>query len=1038
MLDTLYTFDKNTALNLSLHSDAGWTKAKNRVLLVFETIDPLDLRVHELLSCTDTKHPVMRVIQLAQEYRKRYGECSDADEDFSFRVFNYRSELHLHLPNDLRAAKEQAFGRRTAAAIEKMRPTHVLFCGPHAFSTTVTVSYPFNRIGWVKFCTFGSHECLATLTFDFFRLMEKDGAQANSLGMVAWHLSYLLNGKFPFDLSYVKPNPVYIDSREKFDSMMKVLEKSDFVGLDTETRNLTVLHNSIYTIQFSTNLNGNGYVLALDHPQTPWTAKQIHYFKSKIRKFFTTEGKPVIITMNGMFDLRVLRRALKMPIVRRKVWEITAGEHLLNEELSNWRNLMEKVSFGNLRAILCLYQNDFYFRAKFTKEDRSTTGEVSPDNSDFLKYAAMDVCCLFPLVKMQCKRASCMRLLDKSYLPFFKRHMLYEMSDSVHVLSCLDEFGSYIDFDYMNLLASSRSPYVAQLNEIKETIFAHPAAQEANRQLLAESGFKAQGLFGNLAGSEEWILNLGRHEHRLKLFLDVLKLKVVEKTPKGEPSIGKIFVKTYKDTNEVVDLFSQYQEVYKIYTSYVKSWIKILTTNPDCMQDHHLRPSYGFFRVDTGRISSQNPSLQVIPQHSKSASPLKRAFTAPAGHILVHYDYSAHEVRGWAIVSGDDNLADAFREGQKLRQQWIQNPTEEIKALMKTKGDIHIQNAHRFFNKWVTKDDPLRQAVKAVVFGVLYGSSVQTLGEQTKTGELGELRKELNASYHQLLQDKSNKDLQKKISSLLDKINDLVAEDRTDYAQHIVDTMFKTFHKGYLWTQRIEKCARERGYVYSPLGRIRRLMSTIIVNPKNKKIINKQIRRGSNAPIQGFASEIAMKAARLTHEAYYSELPILLKMLGIDAKLWDYKVECSRMVHDALYYAVPYVMVLPFIQITQYIVTYGIASALKEQFNITCNIEPEVEFETAVNDEDATEKWNWDIKNLLQNLMKNVDDGVRFGIIDDGDKAKQEILRPWLNKEIVEYLDSKYPLLNIHLAEKIYDSAKACYESSFGQENKGV
>jgi hypothetical protein len=36
---------------------------------------------------------------------------------------------------------------------------------------------------------------------------------------------------------------------------------------------------------------------------------------------------------------------------------------------------------------------------------------------------------------------------------------------------------------------------------------------------------------------------------------------------------------------------------------------------------------------------------------------------------------------------------------------------------MKKEGDIHLQNCFRFFKKWVEKSDPLRDAVKKVIFG---------------------------------------------------------------------------------------------------------------------------------------------------------------------------------------------------------------------------------------------------------------------------------------------------------------------------------
>ena len=42
---------------------------------------------------------------------------------------------------------------------------------------------------------------------------------------------------------------------------------------------------------------------------------------------------------------------------------------------------------------------------------------------------------------------------------------------------------------------------------------------------------------------------------------------------------------------------------------------------------------------------------------------------------------------------------------------------DSIARELKQKGDLHIQNVFRFFGKWVEKSNPLRDAVKGVVFG---------------------------------------------------------------------------------------------------------------------------------------------------------------------------------------------------------------------------------------------------------------------------------------------------------------------------------
>lgn len=1021
MLDHKYRFD-NEGYKLVLKEDDGWSSAKNRVLIVVQYVPSYDLKNRELLSTKESKECLTNIIKLAERWTLRYSERHD---DFKYKVFNFYAEKHFHLGTAERHNKELEFGERLVQAINKYKPTHILFCGNPCYTTVTNNPYSLYRLGWVEQLKIGSVQCLATQTFDLFWLLGDSanaqttsrGQHSNSLGIVALHLSYLLNGKHPFNLSQVQPKPKYVSSKHDFDSLMNLMATAKYVGLDTETKNLTVTQNTIYTIQFAPDNSEYGYVLALNHPRTPWNDKQIAYFKKRLKQFFSAKEGPTLVTMNGKFDLRVIRRYLQLPIIERRVWEITAGEHLLNEDMVTWSVLeLNKAHYGGLRAILATYMNDFYFKNEFTKEDRDTTGDIDPDDKAFLRYAAMDVQCLLPIMKAQVKRASYQDIKGKSYKSFFVRHMLYEMSDTVHVLSHLDEDGSYIDMKYMNKLASSTdSPFIEQLNDIKDQINSFDETKQANTELLKDKGFKSKGLFGG-STNNNWVFNLGKADHRVKLFLEVLKLKSVETTTQGEPSIGKAFVKAYKDTNQIVELYGQYQEVNKIYNSYIKSWARLLNTDLDGQYDNHLRPSYGFWGVATGRISSQNPSLQVIPQHGPSANAIKRAFIAPKGKLLVHYDYSAHEVRGWAITSGDDVLADAFRQGQKLRQQWIADPSDAVKEQMKTRGDIHIQNAHRFFGKWVTKKDPLRQAVKSTVFGVLYGKSAKTLGEDTKTGELQQLSSQLSDTYHTLLksQGKEKQRLQKQVNELQQKIDSLKAEDRTEYAQHIVDKMFGTFKNGAKWTHDMKENAQKLGYVYSPIGRIRHLWSTILVNKENKKLISQQIRRGSNAPIQGFASELAVKSSRLVLTTFYDELPVICEMLGLEQNAWKYKLELARMVHDASYYAVPYELVIPFIHISQYCATYGIARQVEQQFGLNVNIEPEIEYELATCDgEGGGGTWDWSIPNLLTIIKSALNNAHERGELDDVEQAYATILRAWKNKQCRNYLCDKYPLLNV-------------------------
>lgn len=635
---------------------------------------------------------------------------------------------------------------------------------------------------------------------------------------------------------------------------------------------------------------------------------------------------------------------------------------------------------------------------------------------------AMDVVCLLAMKAEQIKRAAKIKIADKPYEKYFVRHMLHQMSDTAHQLSHLREDGSKIDRKYLRALLKPDSQLRAEAKRIMKDLRAFPEVQEANRQLLAESGFKAGGLFGAKTQAN-WVFRMNKPDHKRKLFFDVMGLAAVSKTDTGQDAIDKAFIGAYKDRNRVVAAYGEYQEIEKLISTYVRGWYKKLTTNLDSATDDHLRPDYSFFDVVTGRLASKGPNLQNIPTRGKLSKIIKRMFVGMKGYLLIRYDYSAHEVRVWSIASGDPVLAGVFKIGQALRQEWIQNPTDEVKARLKRDGDVHIQNVKRFFNKEVDKSDPLRDAVKAVVFGTLYGKSAKTLGEDTKASEIGVLKSNISTQYKITLTETDPakfKKAEKQLKVEIDKLQTLMEDDREAYAQGIIDKMFGQFKKGAAWTNKMQELAETQFYVYSPIGRRRYMPAALSMD---RQIVNQQVRRGSNAPIQGFASEIGVTAGRCILEAYYSNLPKLKKMMGIQKSDWEMRIPFNRTVHDAHYFAVPYEMVLPFIHLLQYETTYGVTKRYKDNFGIDFAIEPEIEIEVGGRD-DHTHKWDWSLNNLVDSLRGGIADCEELGILEGSPHEVMEtMLQPWRNKEQRTFLQQLWPLLGVKKLDKQIEEA---------------
>lgn len=1023
--------DKKQSYNIACFADADWPKAKNRFLSIFQHVPTDDIKNKRLISTKELEYTYTQFFKQVRATARLYEDIPD----FSYAAINYNNEKTSGLKDDELAEKNSEFAQRVIDFIHKLKPTHVLISGTTAQTYLFKELFPeVDHIEYKRGWVFEKDGIKYTCTLDLFRILLFDEL-ANTVGFAFQHAASLMLGRNPFDLSAITPEYKYIKTVKDFDDMLEDMYSSKYVGYDLETKSLTVYDNKIYTAQFATSNHPTlGYVLTLDHPQTPWNKEQIVYFKKKLRQFFFKKGKPFLITYNGMFDLRITRQCLKMPIINRDCWELMAGEHELDENVNKLTNAYN-IPQGNLRACLCRYNNDFYFRNAFTKEDRATIGNIAPDDPDFLKYGSADAVFAVAIFKMQLKRASYIKVANKvPYKPLFINHMIRVMSATAHVLSHLRQDGSYIDMDYMEKLRNPAiSPLAVRLHEIEKEMYAQEPVKKANELLCQKEGFRSKSLFGSSAPSA-WLLSLSKPEHRAVLFFDSMKLKPISYTKAGAPAVDDVFKEAYKYSDYIVSLYSDYTDTNKLLNTYVKSWNKILTlTDTDAIKDHRLRPDYAFYNVLTGRLGSRNPSLQVIPQHSDIAKYIKRAFTAPPGYMLIHYDYNAQELRTWGIVSHDDNIANTFRAGQRLRQQYIKNPTKENKDLIKKKGDVHALNVKTFFNKEVDKKHPLRTAVKGVIFATIYGMSPKSMGEQIKQSDIMEAKNAIHSNWlksqDSSLSLKDRHDAMAEFQKASQRLKDIIAEDRTELAKNIVGKVFDNFKNGKKWIDQTTDMAETFGYTLSPIGRIRHVPSVLLASGSQKA---RSVRQAGNAPIQGFASEMAVVAFRLASQDYYSCFKTISNMLGLKDSMLDKKMYMTRIVHDACYSQVPYEMLIPFLHIMQYSATYQTANYFKENFGFEFNIEPEIEMEIATCDSNENSTWDWSVDNLINILDSNIREGYKEGYVTEDPKdVMDKILAPYRNKECLHYLEENFPLLgvkglesNIEAALKRYDESK--------------
>lgn len=211
-------------------------------------------------------------------------------------------------------------------------------------------------------------------------------------------------------------------------------------------------------------------------------------------------------------------------------------------------------------------------------------------------------------------------------------------------------------------------------------------SHELGQKLLA---FEAQAY--ELAGQP---FNLNSPKQLGEILFQRMQLPIVRKTPSGAPSTDEDVLTKLAQDYPLPALLLEYRGLAKLKSTYTDKLPKMIDPNTGRV---HTR--YAQAAVITGRLASSDPNLQNIPVRTAEGRRVRAAFVASGGQI-VSADYSQIELRVMAHVSDDENLKQAFEQGD----------------------DIHRATAAEVFG--VTQAEvsaEQRRAAKAINFGLIYG-----------------------------------------------------------------------------------------------------------------------------------------------------------------------------------------------------------------------------------------------------------------------------------------------------------------------------
>ncbi len=148
--------------------------------------------------------------------------------------------------------------------------------------------------------------------------------------------------------------------------------------------------------------------------------------------------------------------------------------------------------------------------------------------------------------------------------------------------------------------------------------------------------------------------------------------------------------------------------------------------------------------ADTGRLSSEKPNIQNIPNDSEDADvkiSFRDCFEAEPGNKLLTADYSQCELRILAEESQDAKFLEIFRQDEDLHiitsQQVFEYSDAELAAYTEVKAkDAPGTDLEALFSKedvrTYKKIYDLRNKTKTINFGIVYGLSAWSLAERFK------------------------------------------------------------------------------------------------------------------------------------------------------------------------------------------------------------------------------------------------------------------------------------------------------------------
>jgi DNA polymerase-1 len=440
--------------------------------------------------------------------------------------------------------------------------------------------------------------------------------------------------------------------------LLQKLMQQPSVCFDTETTGLKALEVELIGIAFSYE-KGKGYYVSF--PENQEETKSI---LEEFRPFFESDIEKV--GHNLKYDIKVLSN-YKMP-VKGKLFDTMIAHYLINPDMRHNMDVLAETYLN--------YQPVSITKLIGKKGKNQLSMRVVPI-ADQTEYAVEDADITHQLKQYftsELESGNVTKLFNEVEIPL------------VSVLTAMEIEGINVNTEFLQELSAALTE---DINKLEKSIY-----EQAGEEF-------------NIASPKQ----LG-----IVLFENMKLVDKPKKTKTGQYKTGEDILSFLAKDHKIIRDIQEYRQYKKLQSTYVDALPNEI--NPKTGRIH---TQYMQAVAATGRLSSNNPNLQNIPIRTERGREVRKAFVPKSNdYVLLAADYSQIELRIIAALSEEENMINAFKNGE----------------------DIHASTAAKVFN--VPLDEVTREQrsnAKTVNFGIIYGVSAFGLSNQTNLsrGEAKEL-----------------------------------------------------------------------------------------------------------------------------------------------------------------------------------------------------------------------------------------------------------------------------------------------------------